>query len=230
MRFFPALLGALLITTAVFLFMQSLIEGQQRNEIPVTVFDSIEVFREKPKPEEKPPEKVPEETPEPEPEMAELAPSPLPSMAKTQLQMPALDLDMGDIKVDAVGNQWGAPLSGSGAESIAQIIDGHGSDAQGFIEIIPFSTRKPSVPELAWRNKISGWVLVAFNLTPEGETRNVRVLDASPRGVFEEKVLSAVGDWRYSIRSKGPVPRNLAMTQKVEVQWEDYPMNIPNVD
>ena len=39
---------------------------------------------------------------------------------------------------------------------------GGGEDAQGYIEVIPFDTRKPNVPDVAWENKISGWVLVEF--------------------------------------------------------------------
>ena len=108
--------------------------------------------------------------------------------------MPALDLAVGDLQVQAVGDSWKAPL---GADGIG--IGGGGQDARGFIEVIPYNTRKPNVPDVAWQNKISGWVLVAFTVTPEGRTRNVRVLDARPRGVFEEKVISAVEDWQYSV-------------------------------
>ncbi|AQA19148.1 hypothetical protein BST95_13755 [Halioglobus japonicus] len=98
------------------------------------------------------------------------------------------------------------------------------------MEVVPYNTRKPNVPEVAWENKISGWVLVAFTVTPEGATRNVRILDARPRGVFEEKVIAAVEDWRYTLSFKGKQRSNLVLTQRVEVHWEDYPQNLPNVD
>ena len=73
-------------------------------------------------------------------------------------------------------------------------------------------------------------VVVAFTLTPDGRTRDVRVLDARPRGVFEEKVIAAVEDWQYSVRFRGGDRPNLVLTQRVEVRWKDYPNNLPNVD
>lgn len=103
-------------------------------------------------------------------------------------------------------------------------------DARGFVEVVPYNTRKPNVPEVAWQNKISGWVLVAFTITPDGRTRDVRVLDARPRGVFEEKVIAAVEDWQYSVSFRGRERSNLVLTQRVEVRWQDYPRNLPNVD
>ena len=98
------------------------------------------------------------------------------------------------------------------------------------MEVVPIGTRKPNVPELAWKNKINGWVLVAFNVTPDGRTRNVRVLDANPRGVFEEKVIAAIEDWLYSVRFSGERKGEVVLTQKVEVEWKDFHLNMPNVD
>ena len=231
MRFFPAMLGAVLITTAVFLFMQGLIKVQQNTGERLEVFQQVEIFRQPPPPEQPPePERPPEESQQPEPQMEALALSVPTALPVPKLEVPALDLAVGDIEIAAIGDQFSAPLSGSGIGAGTTILDGKGKDAQGFIEVIPFTTRKPNVPELAWRNKVSGWVLVAFNVTPQGYTRNIRVLDANPRGVFEEKVVKAVEDWRYSVKSSGAVPKNLVMTQKVEVQWQDYSLNIDYLD
>ncbi len=106
----------------------------------------------------------------------------------------------------------------------------NGQDARGFVEVVPIDTRRPNVPEVAWQNKVDGWVLVAFSVTPQGRTRNIRVLDASPRGVFEEKVVSAVADWRYDVTFAGSVKSDVVVTQKVAVQWRNYAQNLPNVD
>ena len=98
------------------------------------------------------------------------------------------------------------------------------------MEVVPYDTRRPNVPEVAWRNRIDGWVLVAFSVTPEGRTKDVRVLDANPRGVFEDKVIAAVRDWQYQIRFKGKQRGDLVLTQRVEVSWKNYPYNLPHVD
>src|SRR5690606_8911056 len=125
----------------------------------------------------------------------------------------------------ASGDSWRAPM---GAGGVA--VGTPGGDAQGYIEVVPFDTRRPNVPTVAWENKIDGWVLVAFAVTPAGRTRDVRVLDASPRGVFEEKVIAAVEDWTYRVSFSGQVTGSIVLTQKVEVHWKNYPQNLPNVD
>jgi periplasmic protein TonB len=228
MRFIPALAGALLITVAVFMFMQGLIEGGRDEAVELPVYSDVTVFRQEREQEEPEPEDEAPQQPTEEPAMgaldiAEVSP-PTPKPA-TNLELPALELDVGDINIQAVGDSWSGPLA-AGAVSIG----GGGTDAQGFVEVIPFNTRKPNVPEVAWQNKVNGWVLVAFSVSPEGKTRNVRVLDANPRGVFEEKVVAAVEDWLYSVKFYGKGRSDVILTQKVEVRWESYPQNLPNVD
>ena len=227
MRFVPALLGSVLITLAVFLFMQSLIERGRQADVTLAVYEHVEILRKTP--EETESEKdddAPEEMNE-EPAMESMMDTlqlaaPTPEPAQT-LEMPALDLAMGELQVQAVGDSWKAPLGAGG-------IGGGGQDARGFIEVVPYNTRKPNVPDAAWQNKISGWVLVAFNVTAQGRTKNIRVLDARPRGVFEEKVISAVEDWQYTLSFRGQFSGDVVLTQRVEVRWQDYPNNLPNVD
>ena len=225
MRFIPAFLGALLVTIAVFLFMQGLIAGRQPAEEQLVLRPPVEIIERREEQAEETEEEIePQEQPEPAMEELQLAPlSPQPSI---ELEVPVLEMASGDLDIAAVGEQWSAPLGKGGGG----FLDGQGIGAEGFVEVVPYTTRKPNVPELAWKNKVNGWVLVAFNVMPDGDTRNVRVLDASPRGVFEEKVIAAVSDWKYSVRFRGEVEGDIVMTQKIEVKWKDFPMNIPNVD
>jgi TonB family protein len=229
MRLFPALLGALLVTLVIFLFMHSLIQRGKEEGVPLIVYNDVQIVP--PQQEEPPPqEEAPQEEPEPvdEPTMAPLAvataapPAPVPA---DTLEIPALELAAGDINIAAAGERWTAPMGGGGGEVVVG-----GRDAQGFIEVVPYDTRRPNVPEVAWQNKIDGWVLVAFSVTRDGRTRDVRVLDASPRGVFEEKVMAAVADWKYNVSFSGDLQGDVILTQKVEVQWQNYPQNLPNVD
>ncbi len=226
MRFFPALVGALLITVGVFLFMQSLIAPGKQERVQLVVHTDVEILRpqeEEPEPEEDAPVEPPAEpVMDVMDVMSVSAPTPEPA---TELQIPLLDLAVGDINIQAVGDSWSAPLGSAGVNT-----PGNGSDAQGFVEVIPYNTRRANVPELAWQNKVNGWVLVAFSVTTDGDTRDVRVLDANPRGVFEEKVIAAVQDWQYRLSFSGKARSTVILTQKVEVRWENYPHNLPNVD
>jgi protein TonB len=225
MRILPAFIGALIITLAVFVFMQSLITRGQNESVQVVTYQDVQIWQDEP---EKPLEQE-----EPEPELREeptlepldiLTVSPPTPEPIAEMSIATLDLGVGDINVGAVGARWSAPL-GAGKVEVSG-----GQDAQGFIEVVPYDTRRPNVPEVAWQNKIDGWVLVAFSVTRQGKTRNARVLDARPRGVFEEKVLAAVADWSYRIKVTGGAKGTVVLTQKVEVQWKNFPHNLPNVD
>lgn len=224
MRFILAFAGALFITIAVFLFMQGLIESRRKEDVQLLVHQPIEITREQ-KTEQKP-ERPPEELRQPEPAMAELQLPVLSPQPKMNLEIPPLDLGAGDLEIVGTGDRWNAPL---GSDAVG-ILESRGIGAEGFVEVVPISTRKPNVPELAWKNKINGWVLVAFNVTPDGRTRNIRVLDANPRGVFEEKVIAAVEDWLYSVRFSGERKGEVVLTQRVGVEWKDFHLNMPNVD
>lgn len=234
MRLLPALLGALLVTLGIFLFMHSLIQRGKEEGVPLIVYNDVQIVP--PQPEESPPEDTMQEV-EPErmeePTMEPLAvaavapPAPVPA---DTLEIPALEMAAGDMNIAAAGERWSAPLGGGAG---AEVVVG-GRDAQGYIEVVPFDTRRPNVPDVAWQNKIDGWVLVAFSVTADGRTRDVRVLDASPPGVFEEKVMAAVADWRYRVNflsdTQDDIQGDVILTQKVEVQWQNYPQNLPNVD
>jgi outer membrane biosynthesis protein TonB len=55
---------------------------------------------------------------------------------------------------------------------------------------------------------------------------NVRVLDASPKGVFEDNVVAAVSDWLYDPADIGGKKVKVQLTQKVFMKWKDYPNNL----
>ena len=160
--------------------------------------------------------------------MASLKISPPTPEPAASLEIPALDLAAGEIEIQAAGDNWSLPLGSGGIGNIG--LSAAGTDGAGYVEVTPYNTRRPNVPEVAWQNRIDGWVLVAFSVTPDGRTRDVRVLDAFPRGVFEEKVVAAVEDWRYSVNFIGKQRGDILLTQRVEVLWKNYPQNLPHVD
>ena len=55
----------------------------------------------------------------------------------------------------------------------------------------------PEYPANALSGKLSGVVTVEFTVGTNGETRDVRVTDASPPGVFDKSATSAVKRWHY---------------------------------
>ncbi len=120
MRIFPALFGALLVTLAVFLFMHSLIQRGKEDGAQLVVYNDVQIVHSKP---EKPPpggaqadtERAAEPSAEPGMAPLALAAAALPAAPPAALDMPALDLAVGDLALAGAGSgdRWSAPLGGA---------------------------------------------------------------------------------------------------------------------
>jgi protein TonB len=56
----------------------------------------------------------------------------------------------------------------------------------------------PDYPQNALAQKISGSVTLQFTVSTSGEPRDVRVVEATPPGVFDSAALNAIRHWRYA--------------------------------
>ncbi|MCG8533934.1 MAG: TonB family protein [Pseudomonadales bacterium] len=217
-----SLCAAGVIALALFLFMIGLVANKQDSievDQTLTFVDLIE-----PPPEPEKEEPPPEPEPEPAQEEPQLTPEPVATplvIDAPALDLPAADLAPGDLEIAAPAATWSSSINSENLNL--------GDQGSGYVEIIPLGTRKPNIPEIAWKNKIDGWVLVAFTLTPEGRTKNVRILDSYPRGIFEEKTIKAVEDWLYDMRDVR-VKGEIILTQRIELKWKDYPNNNLRLD
>jgi len=116
---------------------------------------------------------------------------------------------------------WVQPTS-LDTSSSSQGLDGDiTSEQKSMNTITPVGTRTPIIPKVAWDNKINGWVLLSFTVTSEGRVKDIRVLDASPKGVFEENAVLAASKWRY----QGFIGYDRYVSQKIEFEWKNYPYN-----
>lgn len=203
---FPTLLPiALLIVAALFWLMQWMIQPGdvvtvEREEMP-----GVEIVRIE---EEEPPREDADMRPESSPPPPPPAP---PSMQRPD--MPSFDVptpttpDLADVSV---------PLEFSGAQTVSGggfggfargdgqgAGDGHGT-GRGFVgrELVPLSTARPMMPEWACEEEISGWVEVLFTVMPNGRVRDVRIIDAEPRGVYESTAIKSVSNWIYASSSR----------------------------
>jgi protein TonB len=73
---------------------------------------------------------------------------------------------------------------------------GAGSDT----DAIPLVRVNPLYPARAQARGIQGWVLVEFTVTAKGTTKDIVVVDADPKGHFEQAATSAVKKYRYKPR------------------------------
>lgn len=55
----------------------------------------------------------------------------------------------------------------------------------------------PQYPNRALDDRISGSVVVQFVVDPQGRTRQIEVVQSTPRGVFDRAAMDAIAEWRY---------------------------------
>jgi protein TonB len=89
-------------------------------------------------------------------------------------------------------------------------------------DVIPLVRIEPEYPNRAANRGIEGWVLIQFSITPVGTVKDAKVVDASPKGYFEEAALKAIARWRYNPKVEGGVAVERRGIQVVlDFQMED---------
>ena len=227
MRFLVALILAMMLSLAVFYFMRQLIQHDYQMPEKLSEFSNVEFIEEKKKPPQ-PTEKNASSArdssqPEQQPNMPQLdmvasrALSPIPSDIALNGATQPLDLTTG--LEDGVPVFATVSVDGEGLN----FIPGQGLVEQGTEQLRPFAAIRPNIPELAYRQRINGWVIAAFTVTQSGHVINIKVLDADPRGVFEDEAAKALAKWVYPLNEKGIAVR---VTQRLEFDWMNYKENI----
>jgi protein TonB len=244
LRYSSAACSAVLMTAAIFTLMYSLIGSGPVQRVEETLFTRVDIYEAPPESTPEPevePEPLPEtqSTPTVEPALAPLsvnAPTPTPVLKVAGPPVMSFEPSLSDIALaSGSGSAFGdGAMSGGDVETwtppgddglAKKIAEAEAKGKAGFREVLPRATRQPNIPEYAWKNKIDGWVLVAFTVNALGNVENVRVLDANPKGVFEENVIASVKHWVYSPADFGGKKVKVQLTQKIELFWKDYPNN-----
>lgn len=219
------MLSASLVSLALFVFMQRLINQPIPNLATTEFSGFVELFKVAP---EAPVEDI---TPEPVQEISEPE---TPQQSLNLLNQADSAISLPDtFEFSSEGLFPGLAVGGEGSniQVAKELLGDFGEDTQqGFIEITPFATRRPNIPDVAYENQLNGWVLVIFNVSPLGKTRNIKILDASPKGIFEEEVIRAVQHWHYNVKDIIRDGQDVVMTQKVILNWQNYQQNMPYND
>jgi protein TonB len=83
---------------------------------------------------------------------------------------------------------------GIGGLSMGQGLSLGGSDR----DVMPLVRVNPEYPPRAQSRGIQGWVLIQFTISAAGTVKDARVVDAEPKGVFDDAALKAVARWKYN--------------------------------
>lgn len=62
---------------------------------------------------------------------------------------------------------------------------------------LPLKMVMPTYPRLALKRKITGRVIVQFDVNEQGETLNARIVSAQPEKIFDKAVLHAIDEFRF---------------------------------
>ena len=101
-------------------------------------------------------------------------------------QLPSLSMPSVDLLGDGV-----AMPSFSGAQVQSGFGDG---------DAIPVVRVDPVYPQRARRRKISGKVVIKFDINTDGTVKNVIVLESEPKGIFEREATRAAYRWKFKPR------------------------------
>jgi protein TonB len=230
MRWLHTPLVALLIVLALFWAMRRAIVPPERE--PQLSDESTDVTIVQPQQSEPTPEQLLQAAaaPPPPPAASPSLPRPeLPSVSAPSIA--GAPLDAGPITVPTTLGNAGMNLGSSGVFggfSGRAGGSGNGGGAggvgtgQGFRgkPLIPLSTARPQMPDWACKQRIRGWVEVVFTVMPNGRVRDVKLVDADPRGVFEAAAIESISNWIYAETKTAH-----EVKQRVDMNPEDCAFN-----
>ena len=88
--------------------------------------------------------------------------------------------------------------------SLSPIVDARGAmsrmtmSAGSDRDVIPLVRINPDYPPRAQTRGIEGYVIVQFTITATGTVKDAIVVEAQPRGMFDDAALKAIARWRYN--------------------------------
>lgn len=179
----PATLLGLGATLALFWLMAWMTAGGNL-ELPETrATRLVEFVRLKPHPKpppptrRQPPKPPAKEPPPPKPVLT--TPRPVATVSPN-IEIPALDIPLSQ-------RLRGSLLAGIGAAPATAPSS----------QVIPLVRIPPRYPMRARMRRIEGWVKLEFTITPQGTVKDIRVVEAYPKGVFERAAVEAIARWKF---------------------------------
>ena len=87
-------------------------------------------------------------------------------------------------------------------------------------DALPLASLDPDYPRQAVNQDQSGWVKVRFTVTEQGTVDDIRIIEANPKGVFEQAALKAVREYRFRPRMVNgkAVPQRAERTIRFQMQ------------
>jgi len=176
--------GALIINILLFILMERMSAQQpiQLSAVPSRLsIDFVRLKKQPPPQQQKSRQKPKQQKAKPKsllmPDMPSAKPKPL-RVKNINIDLPRMDLAI---------NIAGVPFKGEMASS------GFG----GLSEAIPLIRTSPLYPPRALSRKLEGKVKVLFTISADGTVISPKVIESTPKGVFDRSALRAVRKWKF---------------------------------
>ena len=101
--------------------------------------------------------------------------------------------------VDKITPETQMQISAIGDINIRLNASGFGLSASDG-EYLPIVKVQPQYPERARSRGIEGYVIVEFTVTKQGTTKDIRVVEAEPKGIFNRAAMRAAAKFKYKPR------------------------------
>lgn len=143
-----------------------------------------------------------------------LPPPPQPKIVKLEnTKMDPTDSDNSAVKVEVPG-----------INIAKQTIDNFDVAGSRNNEARPIVRVSPKYPIAAMRDGKQGWVQLAFSIDEVGRVKNIKVLAAEPKRVFNKAAVQALKKWKYKAKlvSGKPIEQhNLTVQLDFKLEQED---------
>ena len=109
---------------------------------------------------------------------------------------------------------------GGGVGLGQRIVEGSGEGMRMVMagDLTALSKIPPQYPLSALQRGLEGWVKLTFIVTEEGMVQDPVVVDAKPRGAFEDSALAAVTRWRFRPVMEEGQPRAVRVILNVDFE------------
>ena len=207
LRYLSALILGVLISLGLFFLMQSLIDSGEQNTNASSEGQIMEFIRIREdetlsiKDRRKPQKPKPPKEPPPPPKLI-VEKQVKPTMNRIKIEIPNIDLPSIAGGGPFLGNWAGNPL------------------AEG--DVLPIVRIDPQWPREALVEGIEGYVVVEVTIGADGSVKDVRVIQAEPRRMFDRNVIRAVLKWKFKPRIINGVPVERKAIQMLEFTLDDF--------
>ena len=201
LRYLSALILGVLISLGLFFLMQSLIDSGEQNTNASSEGQIMEFIRIREdetlsiKDRRKPQKPKPPKEPPPPPKLI-VEKQVKPTMNRIKIEIPNIDLPSIAGGGPFLGNWAGNPLA-----------EGDG---------LPIVRIDPQWPREALIEGIEGYVVVEVTIGADGSVKDVRVIQAEPKRMFDRNVIRAVLKWKFKPRIINGVPVERKAIQMLE--------------